>query len=110
MIETPRIVETSAQRTAVIRITIPRNEIRNVMGPSLGELFAGLAAQGVEPAGPWYTHHLKMDPATFDFEIGVPVGAVVKPSGRMTPAELPAARVARTVYHGPYEGLADAWG
>ena len=28
----------------------------------------------------------------------------------MVPAELPAGRVARTIYHGPYEGLGDAWG
>jgi hypothetical protein len=31
---------------------------------------AAVAAQGIAPAGPWFTHHLRMDPATFDFEIG----------------------------------------
>ena len=51
-----------------------------------------------------------MDPATFDFEICVPVTATVKAVGRVTPAEFAAVRVARTVYHGPYEGLGEAWG
>ena len=32
MIDKPRIVQTAAQATAIIRLTIPREEIRNVMG------------------------------------------------------------------------------
>jgi effector-binding domain-containing protein len=51
-----------------------------------------------------------MDPEVFDFELGVPVTRAVEPSGRVIPGKLPAARVARTVYHGPYEGLGAAWG
>ena len=43
------------------------------MSPGYRELMAALAAQGIAPAGPWFTHHLRMDPDTFDFEIGVPV-------------------------------------
>jgi effector-binding domain-containing protein len=110
MLDAPQITQTAAQRTAVIRLTIPREEIRNVMGPGISELMATVAAQGVAPAGPWFSHHLRMDPEVFDFEIGVPVTAPVAPAGRVAPGELPAARVARTVYHGPYEGLPDAWG
>ena len=33
MIDTPRIVQSAAQITAVIDLTIPRDEIRNVIGP-----------------------------------------------------------------------------
>jgi effector-binding domain-containing protein len=51
-----------------------------------------------------------MDPETFDFEIGVPVNAPVSTSGRVQASQLPAATVARTLYHGPYEGLGPAWG
>jgi effector-binding domain-containing protein len=80
------------------------------MGPGIAELMAAVAAQGIAPAGPWFTHHLRMDPATFDFEIGVPVTAQVAASGRVKPGHLPATTVARTVYHGPYEGLGGAWG
>jgi effector-binding domain-containing protein len=110
MLETPKITETAAQRTAVIPLTIPRAEIQRVMGPGIGELMTVIAAQGIGPAGPWYTYHLRMDPDVFDFEIGVPVAAPVAPVGRVKPGQLPARRVARTVYHGPYEGLAAAWG
>ena len=110
MIDTPQITPTGAQLTAVIRLTIPRDEIRNVMGPGIGELREIVAAQGIAASGPWFTHHLRMDPDTFDFEIGVPVVAPVIASGRVKPGRRAAMKVARTVYRGPYEGLGAAWG
>jgi effector-binding domain-containing protein len=110
MIDRPRIIQTSAQLTAIIHLTVPREEIRNVMGPGLDELRAAVAAQGVAAAGPWFTHHLRMDPGTFDFEICVPVTGPVRATGRVKASEWPVTTVARTVYHGPYEGLSAAWG
>lgn len=109
MLEAPRLVETTAQETAVIRLTVPRAEIRAVMGPGLQELMAAIAAQGIAATGPWFTHHLRMDPDVFDFEIGVPVAQAVAAAGRVQPGRLPQATVARTVYHGPYDGLGAAW-
>ena len=109
MLDTPQITRTGAQLTAMIRLTIPREEIRNVMGPGIGELMAAVATQGIAPTGPWLTYHLKMDPKVFDFEISVPVATRVSPAGRVKPGQLPAAKVARTVYRGPYEGLPAAW-
>jgi effector-binding domain-containing protein len=109
MLDKPQIVQIDAQLTAIIRLTIPREEIRNIMGPGIAELVAAVAAQGIAPAGPVFSHHLRMDPATFDFEIGVPVRASIFPVGRVKAGQLPAATVARTLYHGPYEGLGPAW-
>ena len=95
---------------AMIHLTIPRSEIRSAMGPGIGELMAAAGAQGIGPIGPWFTHHLKMDPEVFDFEICVAVTAPVAAVGRVVAGQRSAAKVARTVYHGPYEGLAGAWG
>lgn len=110
MLETPQVTETTAQLTAVIHLTVPREEIREVMGPGIEEVMAVVASQGVGPAGPWFTHHLRMDPDVFDFEVGVPVTAPVAATGRVRPGRLPAVTVARTVYQGDYEGLGAAWG
>jgi effector-binding domain-containing protein len=110
MIDTPQITQSAAQLTAIIRLTIPRSEIRRVMGPAIREVMSALAAQGVAPAGPVFSHHFRMDPDTFDFEVGVPVAKPVSPVGRVKPGQLPATTVARTVYHGDYEGLGAAWG
>jgi hypothetical protein len=93
MIDKPQIVQTDAQLTAIIHLTIPREEIRNVMGPGINELMSTIAAQGIAPAGPWFDHHLKMDPDIFEFEISVPVTAPVVAAGRVKPSQLPAATV-----------------
>ena len=110
MIDTPHITQTRAHLTALIHLTIPRSEIRSAMGSGISEVIAAAKAQGIGPAGPCFTHHLRVDPAIFDFEICVPVTAPVIPVGRVVPGEIPSIRVARTVYTGPYEGLGTAWG
>ena len=110
MLATPQIIETQVQDAAVIRLTIPRNEMMKVFGPAVGELLTVLAAQGVEPVGAVFAHHLTMSEDTFDFELGVKASAPVTAVGRVKPGQLPGVKVARTVYSGPYEGLPSAWG
>ncbi len=110
MLEPPQIIQTTAQLTAIIHVIVPREEIQKVMGPGIQELLATIAAQGIAPAGPWFTHHLRRPTDTFDFEISIPVAAPVAAAGRVQPSQWPAMKVARTVYHGAYEGLGEAWG
>ncbi len=110
MIDTPTILQTEKQLTAAIRLTIPRNEMQHVMGPGIGELMAAVAAQGKTPVGPWCTRHFRMTPEQFDFEICVPISDPIVPTGRVVNSFLPASKVARTIYHGPFEGLGSAWG
>ena len=109
MIDSPQITESDRHDTAIIHLRVPRDEMMSVFGPAVEELFAVLAAQGVDPKGPVFAHHLRMDPGVFDFELGVPVAEPVRASGRVKPGELPRMRVARTVYSGGYSGLPDAW-
>lgn len=110
MIETPTLTTVEPQATAVIRLTIPRCEIQNVMGPGIQELMAVVGAQGIGPKGAWFSHHLRIDPDVFDFEIGVPVYAPVTPAGRVVAGQLPGGKAAHTVLHGGYEGLGQGWG
>lgn len=110
MIDEPKILQTAAQPTAVIHLKIPREQIQDVMGPGYAELLSTLRDQFVFPSGPWFTHHFRIDADAFDFEIGVPISKTFTPEGRVQPSQLPAGRIARTVYHGPYDGLSDAWG
>jgi uncharacterized protein YndB with AHSA1/START domain/effector-binding domain-containing protein len=109
LIDDPVITETAPQLAAAIHVTIPRTEIRSVMGPGLTEIMAALEKQGLGPTGPWFTHHLKMTPANFDFEICVPVSAPVTPVGRVVNREIPAVKIARTTYQGAYEQLGEGW-
>jgi effector-binding domain-containing protein len=109
MLETPQIIQTKAQPAAVIHITIPREQMKNVMGPGIGELMGAIAAQGLTIVGPIFARHLKLEPGVWDFELGIPVKGPVSAVGRVRPGELPAAKVARTVYQGAYDGLGAAW-
>jgi effector-binding domain-containing protein len=109
MLDEPEILTTTRQLTAVIRLTIPHDEIREAMQPGITELMSTVAEQGIPTVGPWFNHHLRMDSEIFDFEISVPVAKPVVAVGRVRPSELPATWIARTVYRGPYEGLAEAW-
>src|SRR5262249_59726182 len=110
LIDDPEVTETAPQLAAAIHMTVPRSQIRSVMGPGLTEIMTAVKAQGIGPKGPWFTHHLKMDPGRFDFEICVPVSSPVTSVGRVASREIPSLTVVRTVYRGPYEQLAAAWG
>jgi effector-binding domain-containing protein len=112
MIDTPHLTRTAAQPTAVIHLQVPREPaaMQRVMGPAINEVMAAIAAQGLAPKGPLFSHHFRMAPDLFDFEVGFPVDAAIAPTGRVQPSELPAVEVARTLYRGGYEGLAQAWG
>jgi uncharacterized protein YndB with AHSA1/START domain/effector-binding domain-containing protein len=109
LIDVPVITETTPQLAAAIHVTVPRDGIRSVMGPGLTEIMTTIKAQGLTQAGPWFTHHLTMDPKTFDFEICVPVAKEVTPAGRVVNRVVPAGKVALTTYQGAYEQLGDGW-
>lgn len=106
----PSIVEVPARLAAAVHVTIPRNQIQSVMGPALMEVLGAVKEQGLNPSGAWFTHHHRVSPDVFDFDVCVPVPAAIQPVGRVETRDLPAIRAARTVYRGPYEGLGGAWG
>lgn len=110
MIDTPKIVDTEAKLTAVIHLEIPRDQMATQFEPAMEELLSVLATQQIEPQGAVFAYHFRMPPGRFDLEVGFFVDATVVATGRVTASQLPATKVARTIYTGPYEGLHDAWG
>jgi effector-binding domain-containing protein len=85
--------------------------MRTAMGPAMQELLAAVSAQGIiAPGARIFSHHFKMSPDVFDFEVGIAVTSPVTPTGRVIPGQLAARKVARTIYQGGYEGLGSAWG
>ena len=106
----PEVITTQAQHTAVIHLVIPGRDMPKYMDPAIKEILKALKDQGLQPAGPMFSYHHRRQSATFDFEIGFPVAKGIKPSGRVVKGALPSEKVVRSVYQGPYEGLASAWG
>ncbi len=109
MITKTTLVQTESQATAVIHFLIPREQIQEVVGPAIQEVMETVTAQGIGPAGPVFLLYLNLEVDIFDFEVGVPVSAPVRPAGRVYASELPAASAVRTIYTGPYEGLGEGW-
>ncbi len=109
MISEPRIVTHEAVRTASIHLVIPGVDMPRYIDPAIQEILATISSQGIQPAGPMFSYHHRRPSDTFDFELGFPVGRIIKPTGRVMASSLPSARVVRSIYQGPYEGLAQAW-
>jgi len=65
MLEKPQIIQATAKPTVIVHLTLSEDEIQNVMGPTLQELMSAVAAQGMAPTGPWFTHHLRKPSDTF---------------------------------------------
>lgn len=103
-------LQSQAEPAAVIHITVPSDQIQEVMGPAIHEVIKAVTEQGIGPKGAVFAHHFGMTPGIFNFEVGVPISGTLKPIGRVKAGELPASLVASTIYTGPYEGLGNAWG
>ena len=110
MITKPELVSTSEVLSAAIHLTIPGRDMPKYMDPAIKEILKTLADQGMQPAGPMFSYDYRRPSDTFDFEIGFEVAKAFKPAGRVMNSKLPAVKVARAVYEGPYEALAQAWG
>jgi|SRR5665648_307721 len=109
MIEKPIIFKTDSKIIAVIHLTIPREAMQDEMKPAIDEIIAALSGQGNPPIGPMFAHHLVLSSTRFDFEVGFPVASPITEVGRVRNGELPSVTIARTIYHGLYEGLFSAW-
>lgn len=109
MISTPEVILTPSIITAVIPLVIPGHDMPTYMDPAIQEILRSVQRQGIAIAGPMFSYHHRRPTDTFDFELGFPVAAAIQPEGRVINGRLPAVRVVRSVYQGPYDGLAQAW-
>lgn len=109
MISTPEVITTKEVITAAIPLVIPGRDMPKYMDPAIQEIIKTLTGQGIQIAGPMFSYHHRRPSETFDFEIGFPVSKAITPEGRVINSKLPAVKVVRSVYTGPYEGLSQAW-
>jgi DNA-binding transcriptional MerR regulator/effector-binding domain-containing protein len=79
---------------------------------ALGELYATIAVQGLQPSGPsggLFASELFQDERG-DVTIFVPISGTVPTVGRVSPLVVPAAEVAVTVHEGALANLTDTYG
>lgn len=109
MITTPEVITTKEVATAAIPLVIPGRDMPKYMDPAIQEVIKAITGRGIAITGPMFSYHHRRPGDTFDFEIGFPVSQAIRPEGRVINSKLPAVKVVRSVYQGPYEGLAQAW-
>ncbi len=110
IITLPEVITTKEIITATIPLVIPCQDMGTYMDPAIQEIIKAITGQGIKIAGPMFSYHHRRPSDSFDFEIGFPVAKAITEEGRVINSKLPAVKVVRSVYQGPYDGLGTAWG
>ena len=95
----------TAQPTLVVRINLGPRDMGEVISHALNAVQEYLMRAQVRPVGPPFTRYLVMTDELKRAETGFPVEWAVEGSELVVASQLPAGRVARMVYTGPYGGL-----
>ncbi|MEU5948962.1 GyrI-like domain-containing protein [Micromonospora sp. NPDC047465] len=99
------------QPTARILVRTPLSGLAEALAPGFARLFAGLAAQGIAPAGPVGTRYLSddLDAAELEVELFAPVARPPRPTAAIAPGELPGCLLAASVHEGGYDDIETAY-
>ncbi|MCH6160388.1 GyrI-like domain-containing protein [Streptomyces marispadix] len=121
---TPQLIAVEPVVTAVVRGVVPMAGIRDFFDASFRALGETLARQQVAVLGPAFGLYHRPPGETADLEVGFPTDRAVRTEGpeasegpegpegtrgKVAVGALPAARVARAMHHGSFDGLAASW-
>ena len=103
------LVDQSAQPTLSIRTTTSVKELPQELGRAYGAIGQYMAQLGEQPAGAPYAAYFTFDMENMDIEIGFPVGGSLPGEGEIQAGEIPAGKIARCLYTGPYNKIEPAY-
>jgi DNA-binding transcriptional MerR regulator/effector-binding domain-containing protein len=98
-----------AQPIARLLVRGPLSGLAAVLGLGYARLYAGLAEQGIDPAGPAGARYLSDDPDATEVELFVPVNRPPRPSATIAAGELAGCLLAATVHQGGYDDIDTAY-
>lgn len=105
----PELVAVEPAVTAVVRGVVPFSGLRDFFDASFRALGETLARQQVAVRSPAFGLYHEPPTQTARLEVGFVTDRAVRPEGDVAVSALPAARVARTVHHGSFDGLGASW-
>jgi AraC family transcriptional regulator len=112
--KTPDIKSTQLeeQPTAVLRETVPMNQLRDFFGRAYHRVMGAAEQQHVQLAGPPFAMYRGIPTDVVDVEAGFPVAAPFPggTEGGVTAGTLPAGRAFEAMHIGPYEALPETYG
>jgi len=104
MITKPVLKYRRAQPYVAIRTQVPI-PFGEYLPPLWEEVQAWLKSEAIAPCGPPFLRYLTTDMSkNLDIEVGFPVAAAVKPSGRLSAGAFPAGNYAVLMYTGSFKG------
>jgi effector-binding domain-containing protein len=103
------LVDLPAQPTLSIRTTTSIKELPQALGRAYGAIGQYLAEIGKQPAGAAYAAYFTFEMESMDIEIGFPVASKLPGKGEIQSGEIPAGKIARCLYTGPYKKIKPAY-
>jgi effector-binding domain-containing protein len=97
------------QPIATIRSVTPAARVSAALGQILPEVWAYVAGQGKQPAGPPFTRYHGDFTETVELEAGLPVAEPIEGNGRVQAGELPGGPVASIMHIGHYDTLSETY-
>jgi effector-binding domain-containing protein len=97
-----RLTERPSQPVALVRGHVETDEYDDFLREAFGEVTKLLAAQHLTPSGPPLSRY-QAARGGLDVEAGFPVGADVRPGGRVTVTTLPACLTATAAHEGDHD-------
>ncbi len=103
------IHQQSAAPVLTMRVRIPVQDLPDFLGKAYSEIFQYLAMLGEVPAGSPFVVYYNMDMKDLDVEAGFPVSRPMPDKEAIHAGALPEAKVAETIYTGPYVEMGPAY-
>ena len=106
----PQVVTVESCPTAVVRGTVPADQLAAFFDAAFQRLPAAIAADGAQIAGAAFARYPSPPGDVVELEVGFPVDRPIEATDDVGAGSLPAGRVARVVHAGSFEELGTSWG
>lgn len=106
----PQVVELVPQECAIVRETVPMDELPAFFSRAFQRTMASAASQGRQVVGPPFGIYFGMPSGTVDVAAGFPVDGPIEADGDVSPHQLPGGRAAELLHIGSYDSLQESYG
>ena len=103
------LVEQEPQPALSIRTTTSIKNLPQELAKAYGAIGQYLGQLGEQPAGAPYAAYFNWDKSNLEVEIGFPVSKALPEKDEIKSTELPAGKIARCLYTGPYKEIEPAY-
>ncbi|MGW0181350.1 GyrI-like domain-containing protein [Nocardia sp. NPDC003345] len=105
----PVLIDTAETHLATVHGRIAPAGLPDFFDRSFGLLPGVILGQGAQITGPALCRYGSMSPESVELAVGFPVDRAIAAEGEVRAGNLPAARTARLVHYGAFDGLGESW-